>query len=80
MLYRIYILLDTSYSRVPKLEPLRARAGRINGRVKLLASRPIHKTNRVSTQPWRMIDANRVLNIYLSLNAHNWELPGAIIE
>jgi hypothetical protein len=25
------ILLDTSYSRVPKLEPLRARAGRING-------------------------------------------------
>jgi hypothetical protein len=26
-----------------------AKAGRINGRVKLLASRPIHKTNRVST-------------------------------
>jgi hypothetical protein len=26
-----------------------------------------------------MIDAKRVLNIYLNLNAHNWELPGAII-
>ncbi len=31
------------------------------------ASRPIHKPNRVSTQPWKMIDANRVLNIYFTI-------------
>ncbi len=75
-----YILLGTPvFQEFPNLNRC-PRARRINGRVKLLASRPIHKTNRVSTRTLENDRCKLGLNIYFTTKCTHWELPDASIR
>ncbi len=64
-IYNIYNVRYTGIQAFPNLNRC-AKAGRINGRVKLLGSRPIHKTNRVSTRTLENERCKQGLNIYFT--------------